>query len=214
MTAAWVVERPGRWRLASSRRRQMAVFVVLVGHAALWMLVLHERRLPAGGSEARRSLVLHLVPPPRPPRERAARVEARQPASTSAAASVRQLPVLPATPDADGASAGGVGEPVAAAGSALSPGAAASAPGALNLRPSSEALRGALANAATTDPRSNSPRPTFEERIAMGLDPNLCVKLERDADGFVRRRMGRLVNATSVLQATHGVGAKSVQVCE
>lgn len=214
MTAAWAVERPYRWRLASSRRRQMAVWVVLAGHAALWMLVLHERRLPAAGSEARRSLVLHLVPQPRPPRERVARMEARQPASTSPAVSLRQQPVLPATPDAEGPSAGGVGEPVAVAGSALSPGMAAFAPGALNLRPSPEVLRGALANPATTDPRSNSPKPTFEERIAMGLDPNLCVRLERDADGAVRRRMGRLVNATSLLQSTHGVGAKSVQVCE
>ena len=75
----------------------MAVWAVLLGHAALWMLVLHTRRLPVvAGSEARRSLVLHLVPQPRPVRERAARVEARQPAATSPGISLRQPPALPA----------------------------------------------------------------------------------------------------------------------
>lgn len=200
--------RPGRWRLASSRRRQVAVCAVLLGHAVLLLLVLQARRWPAGGEEARRSVVLRLVPQPPQLRQRAARVQARPPAAASPGISPRPTPTLSAAPSGEGAPV------VAATGAAVSPGAAASAPGALNLRPSPEILRGALANPATTDPRSNSPKPTFEERIAMGLDPELCVKLERDADGFVRRRMGRLVNATSLLQSTHGVGARGLLVCE
>ncbi|KQV95585.1 MULTISPECIES: hypothetical protein [unclassified Roseateles] len=208
MKAAEAVTRPGRWRLASSRRRQMAVWAVLLGHAALLLLIWQARRWPAAGEEARRSVVLRLLPPPPQLHQRAARVQARQPTAPSPGISPRPTPTLPGAPDGEGAPV------VAATGAALSPGAAASAPGALNLRPSPEILRGALANPATTDPRSNSPRPTFEERIAMGLDPDLCVKLERDAEGVVRRRMGRLVNATSLLQSTHGVGARGLLVCE
>jgi hypothetical protein len=101
-----------------------------------------------------------------------------------------------------------------ATGVAQSPAPPASGARALNLKPSAEVLRGALANPATSDPRSNSPKPTFEERIAMGLDPDLCVKLERDADGVVRRRMGRMARTLTHLQATQGAGAKDVRTCE
>jgi len=193
----------------------MAVWVVLLGHAVLLLLVLQARRWPAEGSDAQRSVVLRLLPQLPSPRAPAARVQAGPPAGASPRISARPVPNLSDAPDAQESSAGSESRQTAAAtGSILSPGTAASAPGALDLKPSSEVLRGALVNPATTDPRSNSPKPTFEERIAMGLDPDLCVKLERDADGFVRRRMGRLVNATSLLQSTHGVGAKSARVCE
>lgn len=123
------------------------------------------------------------------------------------------LPALPGV--AELAAAAGAGAPGAPLGDApgLSGMAALGVRG-LDLKPSVEILRGALANPATTDPRSNSPKPTFEERIAMGLDPNLCVKLERDPEGHVRRRMGRLVEALSLLQASQGVGAKGATVCE
>lgn len=99
---------------------------------------------------------------------------------------------------------------------AASPLSSATAPGpkGLDLKPSAEILRGALVNPATVDPRSNSPKPTFEERMAMGLDPSLCVKLDRDPDGTVRRRMGRLGRAQSLLQSSQGVGAQGLLVCE
>ena len=149
--------------------------------------------------------MLQLLPPLRPPR-----VEARQPVAAPAGFSPRRA-LAPPVAAATGIAAVGT---EASPGAAPSPGEPASSSGALNLKPSPEILRGALANPATTDPRSNSPKPTFEERIAMGLDPSLCVKLERDAEGVVRRRMGRLVNATSLLQASHGVGAQGLLVCE
>lgn len=188
----------------------MVVWAVLLGHAALWMLVLQSRRPPAGAVEARRSLVLQLLPSPRPPR-----VEARQPVAAPAGFSPRRALAPPVAAATDIVAVGTEASPsAAAAGAAPSPGAPASSSGALNLKPGPDILRGALANPATTDPRSNSPKPTFEERIAMGLDPSLCVKLERDAEGVVRRRMGRLVNATSLLQASHGVGAQGLLVCE
>lgn len=175
-----------------------------------------ETRRPPAASEARRAVVLRLVPPAAAPRERAARVEARQPVLSSPGLRLILPPDLAAPSTGDGPPpAGEVGAPgTAAVGAALSPGSAASGAGALNLRPRIEILRGALANPATTDPRSNSPRPTFEERIAMGLDPDLCVKLERDADGVVRRRMGRMARTLTHLQSTQGVGAKDVRTCE
>lgn len=174
------------------------------------LLVWQARRLPLDSSETRCSVVLRLMPPT-PVLERAARVEASQPVIVPPA-----LRLLPPPTLAEGlhAAAGESAHGAAEGGAALSPGAAASGAGTLNLRPSAQILRGALANPATTDPRSNSPRPTFEERIAMGLDPSLCVKLERDAEGQARRRMGRLVDAESLLQSTQGVGAKGVKVCE
>lgn len=186
---------------------------MLLGHAALLLLAWQARRLPAGGGDARHAVELRMVPPAPRPRERSARAEALPPAMAPITLPLIALPALPGV--AELAAVAGAAAPGAPLGGApgLS-GLAASGVRGLDLKPSAEILRGALANPATTDPRSNSPKPTFEERIAMGLDPSLCVKLERDADGHVRRRMGRLVDALSSLQATQGVGAKGVKVCE
>ncbi len=124
------------------------------------------------------------------------------------------LPTLPSEPTLPVAGGDAVATGSPASLGAAAAGAAASGPRALDLRPSIAVLRGALVNPATVDPRSNSPKPTFEERVAMGLDPTLCVKLERDPDGTVRRRMGKLGRAQSLLQSTHGVGAQGLLVCE
>lgn len=188
----------------------MAVLAVLVGHAAVVLLVWQARRQPADRGEVRDAILLRLVPPAPAPvqRQRTARVQARLPAGAPVVLRLIAPPELAAAPGADGPRPGGGSEAPA------SPGVPASGVGALNLKPSAAVLRGELANPATADPRSNSPKPTLEERVAMGLDPDLCVKLERDPDGRVRRRMGRLVSAQSLLQSTHGVGAMRVKVCE
>jgi len=186
----------------------VALGAVLLGHAALLLLAWQARRPPAVTNDMRQVVELRLVRPAPRPRERMARVEAPLPAPAPVALTLILPPALPGI--AELAVAGGAATPVAAG----LPGRAASGVRGLDLKPSAEILRGALANPATTDPRSNSPKPTFEERIAMGLDPSLCVKLERDPEGHVRRRMGRLVDALSLLQASQGVGAKGATVCE
>lgn len=185
---------------------------VLLGHAAL-LLVWQARRLPSSPGDMRHAMELRVVPPVLRPRERVARAETAPPAVAPVALTLILPPALPGV--AEGVAAGDAGPSGASAGAAAgSPGPAASGARGLDLKPSVEILRGALANPATTDPRSNSPKPTFEERIAMGLDPTLCVKLERDPEGHVRRRMGRLVDALSLLQASQGVGARGATVCE
>ena len=105
---------------------------------------------------------------------------------------------------------GGAGFPTSAAGA----GSSASASGAQTLTPSREVMLGSLSNPATSDPRSNTPKPTIEERIAMPLDPELCVKLERLPNGEIRRRMGKMVNAQSAIQNTHGTGPHGIKVCQ
>lgn len=175
-----------------------------MGHAVLLWMLCETRRVPSVAGEARQSLALRVVPPA--PRPRSERVQTAAPPARRPMA----VPEFVVGADDRPALAGGS----EASGVVTSPGPPASGGGALNLQPSAEVLRGALANPATSDPRSNSPKPTFEERIAMGLDPDLCVKLERDADGVVRRRMGRMARTLTHLQATQGVGAKDVRTCE
>lgn len=180
---------------------------MLLGHAVL-VLILCEARRPTFVGEPRQAVALRLVPPS--PRPRSERAQTALP--VAAPVGIRLI----APPDfvvgaVDHPGHTGTGE---AMGAAQSPGAPASGAGALNLKPSAEILRGALTNPATTDPRSNSPKPTFEERIAMGLNPDLCVKFERDAEGVVHRRMGRMARTLTHLQATQGVGAKDVRTCE
>lgn len=207
------------WSGGVPRRRQVACCAVIAGHAALLLLAWQARRLPAGTAQARPSLMVQLLPP-RPEHRR--RPEAAPVSSLAALPRLPNLP-LPALPSLSSEPAvttvpavGGdaVASDRSGAVGAAVPGAAASGPRSLDLRPSADVLRGALVNPATVDPRSNSPKPTFEERIAMGLDPTLCVKLERDPDGTVRRRMGKLGRAQSLLQSTHGVGAQGLLVCE
>lgn len=188
---------------------------MIAGHAALLLLAWQARRLPPGAAEVRPSMVVQLLPLRLPPRP-----ENRLRPDTAPLRSLAALPNLPLpappTVSSEPALPGDAarGDSPASTGAAAAPGTAASGPRALDLRPSAAVLRGALVNPATLDPRSNSPKPTFEERIAMGLDPTLCVKLERDPDGTVRRRMGKLGRAQSLLQSTHGVGAQGLLVCE
>ncbi|MCO5975142.1 hypothetical protein [Ideonella oryzae] len=82
----------------------------------------------------------------------------------------------------------------------------------MSLTPDDKVMQGTPKNAALTDPRSNTPKPTFEERIAIGMDPDLCVKVERLPDGSTRRSLVRRVRIPT-LAATQGVGAASVAVC-
>lgn len=82
------------------------------------------------------------------------------------------------------------------------------------LRPSRAVLGGALANPATSDPRSQSPRPTFDEQLAMGADPTRCLRIERLADGSTRRTFGTLREAQATLSATTGLKTEPIKVCE
>lgn len=203
------------WREGPSWRRQVTIGAVLLGHVTLLWLTLQARRLPAGSSDERQLVVLRLVPPKPVPHQRVGQASARAAAAVAPGMLLMAPQDMPAQAPAvarDGPApqAGLEGS----AGAAWSAGPAASAARGLDLRPSAEVLRGALANPATLDPRSNSPKPTFEERIAMGLDPELCVKLVRDDDGVVRRRMGRLGRAQTLLQSSHGVTGDGVRVCE
>ena len=84
----------------------------------------------------------------------------------------------------------------------------------LRLRPSQEAIQGAFVHPATTDPRSNSPRATADERLAMAFDAKLCVLEERLPDGTVRRVYGRMVDAAPSIQREQGVPGKKVSVCQ
>jgi hypothetical protein len=84
----------------------------------------------------------------------------------------------------------------------------------LQLRPSREVLRGALANPATSDPRANSPRPTANERMAMAFDPTLCVLEERLPDGSVHRRWGRMARVMSAIEARTGHQGMDTYSCQ
>lgn len=83
----------------------------------------------------------------------------------------------------------------------------------LRLKPSQAALHGAFVHPATTDPRSNSPRATADERLAMAFDATLCVLEERLPDGTVRRAYGRRVDAAPSIQREQGVPGKKISVC-
>jgi hypothetical protein len=205
------------WRAgAPVQRRRAVLLAVLMGHAVLLLLCWQARLQPAAVNEARRALALQLVTPAQPPRPRRAPAGAPHPLGLPA-----NVPPL-APPDFTVAVTTAVGPGAVAApsgapstpGMAAAPARPASGGTPLELRPRAEVLRGALANPAASDPRSNTPWPTVEERIAMGLNPELCVKLERDAQGVVTRRMGRMVGTLTHLQATLGVGAMSVSTCQ
>lgn len=191
---------------------------MLAGHLAVLLVAWEMKTASPRDAEARRTIMLRLIPVTKPPR--VARAEATrqevaalprrardQPADREDVRSVL-APVAAAPTAAAEAGTAGQGSGISSA----PPGWAASAP--LALKPGREVLLGSLANPAVNDPRSNSPKPTFEERIAMGLDPELCLKMERLPDGSVRRTMSRLVQAQTTLQNTHGVGARGTRVCE
>lgn len=199
------------------RRRLVAASAVCLGHVLLLLAVWQSRQAGTGEVEARRS-VLILLPAPR--RDRAVESQAAAPQVSARrrveAPSPRSEPVAPAEmPPSEPAAAvpGSATEPGQGSTGVAMPGLAAAGPPALVLKPHRDVMLGALSNPAVNDPRSNSPKPTFEERIAMGLDPELCVKLERLPDGTVRRSMGRLANAQSAIQNTHGAGPHGIKVC-
>jgi hypothetical protein len=201
---------------SASRRRAVAASAVCLGHALLLLAVWQPRQAATGDVEVRRS-VLILLPVQRRDRAvskvaaspMAARRPVERPSPRSEPVASVELPpgepVGVAPGSATEAAPGGIGVTL--------PGLAASGPPALVLKPHRDVMLGALANPAVNDPRSNSPKPTFEERIAMGLDPELCVKLERLPDGSIQRSMGRLQNAQSAIQNTHGTGARGIKVC-
>ncbi|HSI46634.1 MAG TPA: hypothetical protein VLA61_00015 [Ideonella sp.] len=180
------------FRAAPVRRRAVAVVVVVLVHGALvlvlgqsgwqtkqlltradespvvtWMRLLPDPVLRSVRQQAERSVA------PAPPSPRSFAVPSPSP---SPGAAVEPAPVgliVPITESRPGSPAaalpGQVGLDGAEVGVPVPVARAAS--GALVLTPSREVLRESFANPGVLDPRSNTPVPTFEERIAMGMDP-------------------------------------------
>lgn len=98
-------------------------------------------------------------------------------------------------------------------GAAAVPQGPASGPQRLAMKPGAEVLRGSLANPATQDPRTNTPRPSVEEKIALGLNPDLCLKEERMADGSVRRYLAKRQVVPTAAQAYTNVRTERIAVC-
>lgn len=98
-------------------------------------------------------------------------------------------------------------------GAAAVPQGPASGPQRLAMKPGREVLRGSLANPATQDPRTNTPRPSVEEKIALGLNPDLCLKEERMADGTVRRYLAKRRVVPTAAQAYTNVRSERIAVC-
>ncbi|WP_157275660.1 hypothetical protein [Pelomonas sp. Root1444] len=202
------------------KHRPLAAFAVLGAHLVLLWALWQLNQPVRPDSPVSTSIPLRFVP------DRKARAQAASEQATPTLARMRTFPVrspmtvTPVVPSVGAAaSTDGEAAPSQAAispsgPSASAPGSSASASGPLTLTPSREVMLGSLSNPATSDPRSNTPRPTFEERIAMALDPELCVKLERLPNGKIRRRMGKMVNAQSAIQNTHGTGPHGIKVCQ
>jgi len=173
-----------------------------------WMHLLPDPVLRSVRQQAERSVV------PAPPVPRSFTVPSPGPGAAVEPAPVGSIgpitesqvgsPRAAALPGQVGLDGAEVGVPVPAS---------SAAPGALVLTPGREVLRESFANPGVLDPRSNTPVPTFEERIAMGMDPELCLKVERLPDGTTRRSMARRVEVPSAMQATHGVRTAPVRVC-
>jgi hypothetical protein len=98
-------------------------------------------------------------------------------------------------------------------GAARAPQGPASGPRRLAMKPSQEVLRGSLANPATQDPRTNTPRPSVEEKIALGLNPDLCLKEERLPDGTIRRYLAKRRVVPTAAQAYTQVKTERIAVC-
>lgn len=211
---------PPRW----SGQRALAASVVFAAHLLMLWAVWQLRQLAQPQGHATQAIPIRFIP------DRRARAEPQTQSGKGAAAplpartrAVAISPLVNATPvespaeDAAPPGSGAVASAEATGQSgppAAASGMAAPAPGPLALKPGRDVMLGSLANPAVSDPRSNTPKPTFEERIAMGLDPGLCVKHERLPNGEIRRRMGRMVNAQSAIQNTHGAGPHGIKVCE
>ena len=198
-------------------RRTVAVSAVCAGHVLVLLALLSDRQAtPRDKAAAPRLLQIRLLPAPRVQAAAAPAVpatpttpRASMPAQVVAglrppdvpAAAVSEHAPVPAPP-APAASAGDAGAPAADPGGATATAAGRDA-AELSLKPSREVLLGSLgSNAAVNDPRSNTPRPTFEERIAMALNPELCVKVERLPDGTIRRSMGKWRSVLSTAQSS------------
>jgi len=215
-------------RAGRSPRRAVAAAAVLGAHLlvllAIWQM---KAATSAQLRETTREITLRLLPLPAEPRARqpldrkferqlTEALRPRERVDRVPAPAPPRITLLPPPSDAGartplpGSGAVGLDGTVAAA----APGLAASGPHGLNLTPSRDVLRGALANPATSDPRSNSPVPTFEERITMGLDPDACLLTERLPDGTIRRRMSKYRRVQSTMSAVHAQGQGSARICE
>ena len=199
-------------RAGFSRRRAAAASAVLGAHVVV-LFAIWEMKVAAApqARDAVRDITLRLLSKPVEPRMR----ERVEPPLQPALPRISLLPPPQMTeglgpPVVQGASSIGLDGTASAA----APGLPASGPRGLNLTPSRDVLRGALANPATSDPRSNSPVPTFEERIAMGLDPDLCLLTERMPDGSTRRRLTKYKRVQSTMSAVHAQGQGSARICE
>ncbi len=194
--------------MRASRAVGLAAVVVLHGLVAWlgWRMLLGPKPDPV-----RPWVTLRLLPPERPV---PARVVAWAPPPRLAPVVAAPAPALLAPPmpfeDAPGVATPSQPRPTGVA----PPSAAGTASAPLDLRPSKEVLRGALAHPGTQDPRANTPRPSAEERMAMAIDPRLCVKAERHPDGSVTRSMSRLTRKPSSIEANTGHRGLDVWVCE
>lgn len=216
-----------------SSRRALGLSAVVLIHGAIvlvaWQLRTSARHVNAQARLTTMRLIdRHIAPPDTVPASPASPADAARsslavplPALSPALLPMPAIEVQPAPSSAAMSPAPAVDASPAAQGrvgldgrAVSSPGTAASAPIGLALKPSRAVLRGALANLATSDPRSNSPKPTFEEKIAMGLDATLCLKQERLPDGSVRRRLVHLSDGQTTLSATAGMKTGTIRVCE
>ncbi|GAA0760639.1 hypothetical protein LRH25_00180 [Ideonella azotifigens] len=216
-------------RAAPARRRAVAGLVVLAVHGVLvclgWQTKLElprERETPVVSwmrllpdpvarvlKEAERSVA------PAPPVSRSLVVAAPAAPSPGAAAAVVPTPNVPineaSTASPPAALPGHVGLDGAEVG--VPAPAARAASGALVLAPRREVLRESFANPGVLDPRSNTPVPTFEEHIALGMNPDLCLKVERLPDGSTRRALVHRVDMPSAMQAMNGIRTAPVRTC-
>lgn len=203
-------------------RRRLAVLAgVALAHVAvvqLWTMAM-ARKTPAPQRSRAIEVVLkpmevqRVPPPPVSPEE------------PRWVPPLRMLPIpvvpeiAPAAESPPGESADGVARRADGPGAmAQAPGTAAS--GALNLRPSKQALMGGFANPAVVDPRANSPRPTAEERMAMAINPDICLKVERLPDGSERRSWSKYImvmpaigNQPSTILPSGSLAGKAIRVC-
>ncbi len=202
----------GRVRaVLSSRRRALAASAVCAGHALLLMALLQNRLAPSrDAAEPAPLLQVRLLPAPRASTRQVPVASPRL--SPPLAAAVRQpvpAPVAPPVPAGvnpeplEVPASSGTTETVATAAHAPGSGSSGGGGGALSLKPSRDVLLGSMgSNEAVHDPRSNTPKPTFEERIAMALNPELCVKVERLPDGTIKRSMGKWRGVQSTVQSS------------
>lgn len=222
-------------RSVAGRRRVVTATLVAGAHVAVLLLVWQLKLVEPRDSEAPRVIEIRLLPE-RVERRSVARAASAREARARQAVSVVEpvrgivlpLPQLLPVPEVaiapppetmttapagqvlPGPGGGRVGlDGGAVAGSGL----AASGVRGLALTPDRKVLRGALENPAVNDPRSNTPKPNLEERMAMALDPGLCLKLERTPEGQIRRVLKRSVEAQSTMSAVHGQRTAPVRVC-